>query len=309
MPQLPELPPLSLPVPTPTPDPLAACKLDPANLPPLATGHVFHTCGSRILSETGEPAQITGVSWFGMETGTFAPHGLWSRNWKTMLDQIASLGFNTIRLPFTNEALVDGQMPKSINYDINPDLKGKTSLEVMDVLIKGAGERGLKVILDRHRPTSEGQSELWYTDRVSEERWVQDWVMLATHYRGNSTVMGVDLHNEPRGPATWGTGDQSTDWRLAAERAGNAVLQANPYLLIFVQGVEQVNGDFYWWGGNLQGVRDNPVRLQVPGRVVYSPHDYGPDVYSQGWFNTPDFPSNLPGVFDTHWGYIADQQV
>ena len=298
-----------IPLSSPAPDPFAQCQIDPARLPPLASGRTFHTCGARILSDSGQPVQITGVSWFGMETGTYAPHGLWTRNWKTMLDQIAGLGFNTIRLPFTNEALIDGQMPKSINYDVNPDLKGKTSLQVMDMIIEGAGERGLKVILDRHRPTSEAQSELWYTDKLSEDRWIQDWVMLAARYRGNSTVIGMDLHNEPRGPATWGSGDQASDWRLAAERAGNAVLQANPYLLIFVQGVERMGDDFYWWGGNLEGARDNPVRLQVPGRLVYSPHAYGPSVYAQPWFQDPDFPNNLSVVWDTHWGYLAEQQV
>jgi endoglucanase len=165
------------------------------------------------------------------------------------------------------------------------------------------------VILDRHRPTSEAQSELWYTDKVSEERWIQDWVMLAKRYRGNSTVIGVDLHNEPRGPATWGSGDPATDWRLAGERAGNAVLEANPYLLIFVQGVERMGDDFYWWGGNLEGARDNPVRLAVPGRLVYSPHVYGPSVYPQPWFQDPSFPNNLPGIWDTHWGYIGQEQI
>ena len=52
--------------------------------------------------------------------------------------------------------------------------------------------------------------------------------MLAGHYKGNPLVIGGDLHNEPRGQATWGDGNEKTDWRLAAERAGNAVLKANP---------------------------------------------------------------------------------
>jgi len=64
--------------------------------------------------------------------------------------------------------------------------------------------------------------------------------MLAERYSGVDTVIGVDLHNEPHGPATWGSEDPDTDWRLAAERAGNAILEAQPNLLIIVQGVEQV---------------------------------------------------------------------
>ena len=45
----------------------------------------------------------------------------------------------------------------------------------MDAIIYGASERGLKIILDRHRPTSRAQSELWYTDMVSEEQWIANW--------------------------------------------------------------------------------------------------------------------------------------
>ena len=40
-------------------------------------------------------------------------------------------------------------------------------------------------------------------------------------------VIGADLHNEPHSPACWGCGDPNTDWRLAAERAGNAILSVN----------------------------------------------------------------------------------
>jgi endoglucanase len=66
------------------------------------------------------------------------------------------------------------------------------------------------VILDRHRPDSGSQSELWYTSRYSEARWIADWQMLARRYAGNTTVIGADLHNEPHGPATWGDGNQAT---------------------------------------------------------------------------------------------------
>src|SRR5690606_15432541 len=82
-----------------------------------------------------------------------------------------------------------------------------------------------------------------------------------------------------------------------------------PYLLIFVEGVERYNGDWFWWGGDLQGVRTAPVRLNVPNRVVYSPHDYGPGIYEQGWFQDPRFPANLPAVWDQHWGYIHQEGI
>jgi endoglucanase len=69
--------------------------------------------------------------------------------------------------------------------------------------------------------------------------------------------------------------------------------------------VEKDGSDWYWWGGNLIGVGRAGVTLSLPNRVVYSPHDYGPEVYPQGWFKDPTFPANLPSVWDAHWGYIA----
>ena len=87
---------------------------------------------------------LTGISWFGLETDSFAPHGLWARNWESILDQIVKLGFNTIRFPFSNQLLDPSSMPNGINYELNPDLKGLSGLEIMDKLIQGAGKRGLK---------------------------------------------------------------------------------------------------------------------------------------------------------------------
>jgi endoglucanase len=285
-----------------------SCQHDPAPVPPPPAGvNYLHTCGNEIYDARGHPIRIVGVSWFGLETPAMAPDGLWVRNWQTILDQLAALGFNTLRLPFSDDIFQPGARPSGINYLLNPDLTGLTSLEVMDRIIAGARQRGLRVLLDRHRPTSAGQSDLWYTRQRSEADWIAEWQFLARRYRGNDAVIGADLENEPRGPATWGTGDPATDWRLAAQRAGNAILAINPYWLIFVEGIEHIGNDWYWWGGNLAGVARAPVVLNLPNRVVYSPHDYGPDVYPQGWFRDPTFPRNLPGVWDAHWGYIAAQ--
>jgi hypothetical protein len=117
-------------------------------------------------------------------------------------------------------------------------------------------------------------------------------------------VIGADLHNEPHGPATWGDGNPLTDWHAAAERAGNAVLQANPEGLIFVEGIEHQSDDWYWWGGNLALAAQVPVQLSVPNKVVYEAHDYGPGVWGQKWFQTSDFPFDLASVWYSHWAYL-----
>jgi endoglucanase len=288
--------------------PAAADESTPVEAPKPAAGPL-HTEGARIVDSNGNEVRLTGVNWFGFETETFAPHGLWSRNWQEMLDQIASSGFNTIRLPYSNQALEAGRKPTGIDYDKNADLKGLTSVEVMDKIVEGAGRRGLRIILDRHRPTAQAQSDLWYTDQVSEERWIKDWVALAERYKGNDTIIGADLHNEPKGSASWGDGNTKTDWRLASERAGNAILEANPDWLIVVEGIEKVGNDYYWWGGNLSAARNAPVRLIKSDKLVYSAHDYGPGVYRQNWFLTSDFPANLPAIWKAHWSYLQLENI
>lgn len=264
----------------------------------------LHTSGSDLLDSAGKKVNLTGVNWFGFETNTYAPHGLWARNWESMLDQIKSTGFNTIRLPYSNQMFDKASKPNGINYHLNPDLKGLTGMQLMDKIVRGATDRGLMVLLDRHRPDSQAQSELWYTSTVSEQRWIDDWTMLAKHFKDDPLVIGGDLHNEPRGQATWGSGNKSTDWRLAAERAGDAILKENPNWLVVVEGIESYKNDYYWWGGNLMGAHDNPVRLSVDNKLVYSPHDYGPGVYQQSWFQAPNYPNNLESVWTKHWAYL-----
>ena len=87
---------------------------------------------------------------------------------------------------------------------------------------------------------------------------------------------------------------------MAASSTSSASDQENP----FVEGVEKFQGDVYWWGGNLEGARDFPVRLSRPDKLVYSAHDYGPEIWPQPWFHAPDFPNNLPAVWQRHWAYL-----
>ncbi|MET7981752.1 cellulase family glycosylhydrolase [Streptomyces sp. NPDC005281] len=270
----------------------------------------WHTDGRRILDAQSQPVRMAGINWFGFETANYVTHGLWSRDYKSMIDQMKTLGYNTIRLPYSDD-IFKGTQPNSITFagGMNADLQGLNSLQVMDKIVNYAGSVGLKVVLDRHRPDSSAQSALWYTSAVPESTWIADLKALATRYNGNTAVIGIDLHNEPHDPACWGCGDTSIDWRLAAERGGNAVLSVNPNLLIFVEGVQTVNGQSYWWGGNLAGVAAAPVRLSVANRVVYSAHDYATSVAQQPWFSDPSFPSNMPGIWDKNWGYIFKQNI
>ncbi|MFD2032853.1 glycoside hydrolase family 5 protein [Ancylobacter dichloromethanicus] len=269
----------------------------------------FSTSGNQIVDSAGNPVKIAGVNWFGLESTNASPHGVWTRSFTEMMDQMKELGFNTIRLPFASDTL-HASSASGIDYSQNPELQGLSPLEIMDAVIAYAGEIGLKVILDHHRSSfGAGTSDngLWYDSAHTEAQWIDDWQMLAARYADNPAVIGADLHNEPYN-GTWGGGG-ANDWAAAAERAGNAIGEVNPNWLILVEGVGSYDGESYWWGGNLQGVRDRPIELDVPGKLVYSAHDYGNSVYEQPWFQDPDFAQDLPAKFDEMWGYIYRENI
>ena len=270
----------------------------------------LRTAGNQIIDSQGKTVQISGVNWFGMESTTQAPHGLWTRSYKEMINEMAGLGFNTIRLPYSSELLHTTAAPNGIDFSKNADLQGLSGVQVMDAIIAYAGQQGMRVILDHHRSgAGAGTSDngLWYDSTYTEDAWVADWVTLANRYKTNSTVIGFDLHNEPHS-GTWGGGG-ATDWARAAERAGNAALAVNPNLLMFVEGVGSYQGQNYWWGGNLMGVKDRPIVFNVANRLVYSPHDYPNSVFPQTWFQTADFGAGLPAVFRKAWGFIYEENI
>ena len=287
--------------------------------PGLGDGY-WHTHTNQILDSGNRPVRIAGINWYGFETTKGIPGGLDVQDYKSMLDAIKKNGYNTVRIPISNQMVETPTVPTDIrfaNHDgpINIDLKGLTSLQILDHIITYAESQGIKIILDNHRSEAGDGPEmsgLWFTQAYPEGAWIADWQMLAQRYASNPTVIGFDLRNEPHnasgGGACWNCGG-ANDWHLAAIRAGDAVLRVNPRLLIFVEGVDSYENDFYWWGGNLEGVRTSPVNLAVPNQLVYSAHDYGPVESGQPWF-TPDMTADtLSEVWTKHWAYISQDGI
>ncbi len=268
----------------------------------------WHTSGNQLLDSNNQPVRIAGVNWYGFETTDHVIHGLWAKDYKAILNTIKNNGYNTIRVPFSNEMVESNPVPTNLSFNnngpINTDLQGLTSLQILDKIVAAAGTIGLRVILDNHRSEAGNSAEasgLWYTSAFPESAWINDWVTLTNRYLNNTTVIGMDLRNEPHNATSngscWGCGTTTNDWQLAAERAGNAILGINPHLLIFVEGTDCFNGDCDWWGGNLQGVAQFPVTLNVANQLVYSAHDYGPSLFQQPWFNS----STTAASLQAHW--------
>ena len=266
-----------------------------------------------LFTHLGNQFLLKGVNWFGFETETFSPHGLWSASMDYLLDFMKREGFNAIRVPISAEfALNMEKKPTGIDYTLNPDLRGKNAGEVLDVLVKKCKRRGILIMPSMHRMVGTGGiPELWYTNDFPESKIIEAWKHIVSRYKNEPTLFAIDVKNEPHGPATWGDGVRQTDWAMAAERFGNAIHQWNPKLLIFVEGIAKTKRhESTWWGGALDKVKERPVRLRVPHKLVYSPHVYGPDVFMIPKFLDPKvFPDGLPSVWDAEWGYIRKSRI
>jgi len=276
--------------------------------------------GNKLYDVSGKEVRLTGVNWFGFETSLYRPHGVWVRDMTSVLQQIKDLGFNTIRVPWCNEMLNPGASISINSYGTDPytgispmnEKEGKvtTPIALMDIFVDWCQENDMKIVLDNHSRAADGflTEAYWYTPEYSEERWINDWVFMANRYKGKSAVVAMDLNNEPHG-STWGNSNPATDWNKAAERCANAVLAANPDVLIIIEGVGEFEGDSYWWGGQLKGAAKYPIVISDQSKLVYSAHEYGPEVAQQNWFEEANFPMNMPALWDEHFDYLYESNT
>ena len=297
----------------------------------------LHVSGNKILDKDGREVWLTGVNWFGYNTGTNIFDGLWNSNLRSSVKAVADHGFNLIRVPISAELLNQwsrGEYPRA-NYNnaLNPELNALNSLQIFEYFLKLAEENGMKVMPDIHSAETDASGHnvnLWYTDRVSVNDYYHALEWLADRYKNNDTIIAIDLKNEPHGKpnesnkAIWNDSTDVNNWKHTAEVAASKVLAKNPNLLIMVEGTEiysMKNGsytstnsaDYYfnWWGGNLRGVKDYPVNLgKYQDKLVYSPHDYGPTVFEQPWFKSGyNYESLIKDCWQDNWLYIHKENI
>ncbi|NUP30524.1 MAG: cellulase family glycosylhydrolase [Streptomycetaceae bacterium] len=204
----------------------------------------------------------------------------------TILSDFHTLGINSIRLPFSNEMLHDQRPVSDASVAANPQLRGKTPLQVFDAVIAATTAEGFAVVLNNHTNTSRfccglDGNERWNTSQTTAQ-WEADWLMLAKRYKDNKRVVGADLYNEVRrtitDDANWGWGDDH-DWWAASQRLGDRLLtEANPDLLIVVEGInwQGIPADgFSHWRPTLEPTRTLSHTLVASNKLVYSAHFYG----------------------------------
>ena len=285
----------------------------------------LHVEKEKIVDKNGKEVWLTGVNWFGFNTGSGVFDGVWAINCKKALEDIADHGFNLLRVPISVEIILqwksgapDKKKPQ-VNPSVNEELLEEdgsimSSFKIWGLVLKWCKQFGIKIMLDIHSAETHASGHifpLWYYGDFTTEDWLEALEWIGSTYKNDDTIIAVDLKNEPHGKpddgdfAKWDDSTDKNNWKHAAELGAKAVLSQNPNVLIMVEGIEVYPKEGYgwdskskdwstgeeffyggWWGGNFYGVREYPIDLGAHQKqLVYSPHDYGPLVFAQSWFH------------------------
>eukprot|EP00965_Chrysotila_dentata_P229016 6196934-Pleurochrysis_carterae.AAC.8 len=233
------------------------------------------------------------------------PPPLSRRPVRDYLQLIRRADFNAIRLPFSAHALTAAQQPPlcAAQWDMeafNKRYTRRSYLSMLQLFVQDAAEAGLLVMLDLHHLVenagnlpNDGRLSSHNGHQAMESAWRQIASEMCDH-EAYWNFFAADLRNEPHA-AYWGPAGPNPDvykpgerWDEFAATLGNAIHSLCPRLLIVVEGVghcmsapqgeqgchnpsavNQMFRDnvFTWWGENLQGATQFPVRLQRPNKV------------------------------------------
>jgi endoglucanase len=235
--------------------------------------------GRFITDSRGRRVKLAGVNWYGFQEDLGVAPGLERTGRHALAELIAGLGFNSVRLPFSLWMTRQDSPVPDRYLAANPDLSGATPAQVYDACVQALTGAGLIVIPNCHMLDAgwccaeDDQNGLWYNRRWTAEDFFAAWRDMAARYRDNPLVAAMDIFNEPRKTTvgwraltpTWGSRPR-TDLAAMYAKAGNLIGAVSPDVLIICEGLG--------YAADLTGAARHPVRLDRPGRLVYSLHDY-----------------------------------
>jgi endoglucanase len=249
------------PTPTGTPTPAGAPTPVPAPSPAL-----LRVRGTQIVDGAGRPVVLRGVSFGNQVWGNVRlPR---RHHDATDYARIAAMGMNAVRFYMNYRtflpAAADG-LP--IDSDAAPGQFLADGWQWLDDNIAWAKKNGVYLVLNMHVPPGGFQSlgagkALWQRPDL-QERFIRLWTEIARHCRGEPTIAGYDLLNEP--VVTTG----KKQWSDLAGRIAHAIRAVDPDHMLFVERVNAVAGD---WSEDSDR---NFVTIAEPN-TVYEFHFYKP---------------------------------
>jgi endoglucanase len=278
-----------------SPSPAPGASAAAVSAPDAGIAFPLHTSGASIVDAAGKAVKLKLVNWYGAESPDYVVGGLKYQPVTTIISEIVAMGFNGVRLPWSNQMWQSNPVVSDSVLAANPQFQGEHARTIFEQVVRDLASAGLMVVLDDHNSNAEwccsstDGNTLWYNSAYPQSAWLSDWKSVVTQFEGVPQVIGVDLRNEPRGAATWG-GSSSTNWQAAAELGGNAVQSVDSKLLVFVEGTN--------YATSLSDAGNLPVRLNVADHVVYSVHDYGFDTTITSY-------NEWVSKIEPNWGYLV----
>lgn len=222
----------------------------------------------QIVNQRGEPVRLRGVNvggWMNMEDFMNGFPGAEHRLRATMAEVLGeqkahffferlldhffneedvaflkSVGVNVIRLPFNY---------RHFERDDRPFQYLEAGFERLDRAVRWCARHGIYVILDFHAVQG-WQNPDWHCDNANrlvllwdnphfQDRFVALWVEIARRYRGNPTVAGYDLVNEPCTRIRYVSTPYRPNWEgmnALYRRVIGAIRAVDPDHILFIEG-------------------------------------------------------------------------
>jgi len=217
---------------------------------------ILRVRGADIVDGKGKPVLLRGVA-FGNEVWTNArlPR---NHHDETDYQRVVAMGMNAVRFYMNFRTFEHENAPGKYLDD---------GWQWLDDNIAWAKRHGVYLILNMHVPPGGFQSlgngkALW--DRPeTQERLIALWTAIARHCKGEPTVAGYDLLNEPV------VTKSAAQWHDLAGRIAVAIRAADPDHMLFVERLNSIAGD--WAEDTDRGF----FRIPDPN-TVYEFHFYKP---------------------------------
>jgi len=177
--------------------------------------------GRRIVDAEGRIVRLRGVNWYGAHMEQTVNNGLDKQPIAHIARLIRHLGFNHVRLNYAVAMWVDRHTHRPVKSSLlsaNPQLIGKSDIEVFDAVVQGLTAEGLLVVVNAHTSdhrwccSFRDENGLWYNDRYTEADWLESLQGLADRYAHNPRVIGFDVRNEPRPTMPQGSSALTAIW-------------------------------------------------------------------------------------------------
>ena len=204
--------------------------------------------------------------------------------------QIASWGFDHVRLPFDYPLMED---------DDNPFVYKEEGLRRIDDCLNWCKEFGLNMVLDLHRApgftfNNPGES-LLFGDEFMQKRFIGIWQTFARRYKNEGNNIVYELLNEIVEP-------DSSRWNALASRAIRAVRKIDTEHYILIGGIDYNNV----WKLDDMPIFDDP-------RIIYNFHMYEPFALTHQhapWTMMRDVPTNFhfPSAPEDYLKHYADNE-